>query len=123
MNPGATASVSLTVTEADTAVALGSGSVPVLGTPRLLALCEQATVEAVQAELEEGATTVGVQVMLDHIMPSPVGREVRAEVTLEKVKGRKLFFTASAYDDRGLIAAGKVVRVIVDADKFLEKCN
>ena len=123
MKTGATASVTHVVDESDTAEALGSGSVPVLGTPRVLALCEQAAVAAVQEHLEKGATTVGVQVMLDHVMPSPVGRTIRAEATLVKIKGRKLFFTTSVHDDRGLIAAGKVVRVIVDEQKFLEKSN
>lgn len=123
METGSTASVTHVVDETDTAEALGSGSVPVLGTPRVLALCEQASVAAVRDQLEDGTTTVGIQVMLDHVMPSPVGRTIRAEATLEKVKGRKLFFTTSAHDERGLIAAGKVVRVIVQEQKFLAKCD
>jgi fluoroacetyl-CoA thioesterase len=120
---GASASVTLVVTEADTALALGSGSVAVLGTPRLLALCEQASVEALRNALADGTTSVGVQVMLDHVKPSPIGCEVRAEATLERIKGRKLFFTTSAHDERGLIAAGKVVRVVVDTSTFLQKCE
>ena len=123
MEPGALATVTLTVGEEDTAIALGSGAVPVLGTPRVVALCEQASVEAINGQLEPGMTTVGVQVMLDHLMPSPVGQEITAEATLEKVKGKKLFFTVAAHDDRGLIAAGKVVRVIVDEAAFLAKCD
>ncbi len=123
MEAGASATVSLTVGEEDTAIALGSGSVRVLGTPRVIALCEQASVEAIEGQLEPGTTTVGVQVMLDHLMPSPSGRVVRAEVTLEKVKGKKLFFAAAAHDDRGLIAAGKVVRVVVDEAAFMNKCS
>ena len=120
---GATALVTHIVTEADTAIAIGSGSVAVLATPRLLALCEQASVEAVQDSLADGTTTVGVRVMMDHVMPGAVGSQVRAEATLEKVKGRKLFFTTAAYDERGLIAAGKVVRVLVDTGTFLAKCD
>ena len=121
--PGLTATSSITVTEADTAIAIGSGSVPVLATPRLLALCEAATVSAVADHLAEGTTTVGVQVQLDHVTPSPVGRAVKAEATLDKVAGRKLHFTVSAHDDRGLIAAGKVTRVIVSTAEFLAKCE
>ena len=121
--PGLAASMSLTVSEADTAIEVGSGSVPVLATPRLLALCESATVAAVRDHLEEGHTTVGVQVRLDHVLPSPVGRSVTAEATLDKVAGRKLFFTMSAHDERGLVAAGKVTRVIVDERAFLAKCE
>lgn len=123
LEAGLAALVTLTVTDADTAIALRSGSVPVLATPRLLALCEEATVKAVSKGLDEAATTVGVQVMLDHVTPSPVGREVTAEATLEKVAGRKLFFTVSARDERGLIAAGRVTRVVVDKAQFLGKCH
>jgi fluoroacetyl-CoA thioesterase len=114
---------SLTVQEADTASSVGSGSVLVLATPRLLALCEAATVAAVSEHLDPGLTTVGIQVRLDHVAASPVGRMVTAEATLEKVAGRKLYFTVSAHDDRGLVAAGKVTRVIVDEATFMAKCE
>jgi predicted thioesterase len=123
LEAGSAATVTLTVSDADTALALRSGSVPVLATPRLLALCEQATVAAIDGELEPGRTSVGVQVMLDHVTPSPVGRQVTAEATLERVAGRKLFFTVSARDDRGLVAAGRVIRVVVDEAQFLAKCR
>ncbi len=123
MEPGLTAMVIVEVGEADTALALGSGTVPVLGTPRVLALCEQAACDAVSADLEDGCTSVGVQVMLDHVAPSPVGQTITAEATLEKIVGRKLFFTTSVRDGRGLIAAGKVVRVVVETERFLEKCD
>lgn len=123
MNPGATASVSHEVTQQDTAAALGSGSVPVLATPRLLAWCEQAAVAALNGDLDAESTTVGVEVRLDHVAASPIGRTVRAEATLEKVKGRRLYFTVSAHDERGLIAVGKVVRVAVHEASFLAKCE
>lgn len=123
MQQGASASVVHTVTDDDTARAVGSGSVAVLATPRLLALCEQASVEAIAQGLDPHTTSVGVQVRLDHVAASPVGREVRAEATLERIKGRKLFFTVSAHDERGLIAAGKVVRVIVEEATFLARCT
>ena len=121
--PGLAATESLTVGADDTAAAIGSGSVDVLGTPRLLALCEAATVAALDGHLQDGETTVGVEVRLDHVAASPVGRRVSAEATLEKVTGRKLFFTISAHDDRGLIAAGKVTRVVVDEATFMAKCS
>jgi predicted thioesterase len=120
--PGLVATTSLTVGPSDTAAELGSGSIEVLGTPRLLALCEAATVAAVDGHLAAGETTVGVQVRLDHVAPSPIGREVSAEATLEKVTGRKLFFTVSAHDNRGLVAAGKVTRVVIDETAFMAKC-
>jgi predicted thioesterase len=121
--PGLTATTTLTVGTADTAAALGSGTVEVLATPRLLALCEAATVAALHGHLQDGETTVGVEVRLDHVAASPMGRQVSAEATLEKVTGRKLMFTISAHDDRGLIAAGKVTRVVVDEASFMAKCS
>lgn len=121
--PGLVATKTLTVSAPDTALEIGSGSVQVLATPRLLALCEEATIEAVAGHLDPGETTVGVQVRLDHVTPSPIGREVSAEATLEKVAGRKLFFTVSAHDERGLVAAGKVTRVIVNEAEFMAKCS
>lgn len=113
----------MTVSASDTAIALRSGSVPVLATPRLVALCERAAVEAVEGLLEEGATTVGMRVQFDHLMPTSVGMPLTVEATLEKVSGRRLTFTVSATDHRGLVGAGKVTRVIVDVERFLEKAR
>ncbi len=123
MQPGLSATVIVSVTDDDTAIAIGSGAVPVLATPRVLGLCEQAAADAVASEIPEGSTTVAVQVMLDHVAPSPIGETITAEATLEKVVGRKLFFTTSARDGRGLVAAGRVVRVVVDIERFMEKCR
>lgn len=107
----------------DTAVALHSGEVPVLATPRLIALCEQATLDALGSCLPEGQTTVGTQVQLDHLAPTPVGQKVTAEATLKKVEGRRLTFRVSARDERGLVAAGKVTRVVVEVTKFMERAG
>ena len=123
LEPGLAAAVSLQVGEHDTAVALRSGEVPVLATPRLIALCEEASLQAVAAAVPDGHTTVGMRVQLDHLVPTAIGNEVTAEATLEKVEGRRLTFTVSASDDRGLVAAGKVTRVVVDVERFLDKCH
>jgi fluoroacetyl-CoA thioesterase len=109
------------VSEADTAVALRSGDVPVLGTPRLLALCEEATVAATAGRLEAGRTTVGMRMQIDHLAPTGVGGEVRAEAILEEVEGHRLTFRVSARDSRGLIGVGRVTRVVVSTERFLEK--
>ena len=111
----------LNVEDGDTALAFGSGDVPVLATPRIIALVEEATVAALDGELEDGQTTVGVRVQVEHISPTGVGRNVRADCCLEKVQGSRLMFTVSARDDHGLVAAGKVTRVVVDRDGFLGK--
>jgi fluoroacetyl-CoA thioesterase len=95
----------------------------VLATPRIVALCEQASMEAVEGKLERGETTVGHSVQLDHVAPTRVGGRVRAEATLQKVAGRRLTFTVSVTDARGLVAAGKLTRVIVDTERFMEKAH
>lgn len=109
------------MTDADTAIAFGSGEVPVLATPRIVALVEEAAVAAVHPTLEPGSSTVGVRVQIEHISPTPVGGTVTAEANLEKVEGRRLIFHVAARDERGLIAAGKVTRVLVDVERFLDK--
>ena len=121
--PGLTAETRLVVTDLDTAIHFRSGTVPVLATPRLVALAEEATVAALVGHLASGETTVGMKVELDHVQPTPVGGEVRAEATVESVKGRRITFTVAAYDERGLVAAGRVTRVLVETDRFLEKCR
>ena len=123
LGPGLHASAKLVVTEGDTAIALRSGEVPVLGTPRLIALCEEATVAAVSDQLPDGQTTVGMRVQVDHLAPTSIGSSVAAEATLEKVEGRRLTFTVSVTDQGGLIAAGKVTRVIVETERFLDKAR
>lgn len=123
LKTGLTASVELVVSADDTAPAYQSGSVPVLATPRLVALCEQAAVAALDGEMPDGSTSVGMRVQFDHLAPTMVGSPVTAEATLEKVAGRRLTFTVSATDPRGLIAAGKVTRVVVDVERFLDKAR
>ena len=120
---GARASVQLVVAETDTAIALGSGDVPVLATPRVVALCEQASVAAIANQLAPGETSVGMRVQLDHLRPNGVGSTVVAEATLEKIEGRRLIFMVTVNDARGLVAAGKVTRVIVEAERFLDKAQ
>ena len=123
VEPGLSAEIDLTVGEEDTALALRSGDVAVLGTPRIVALCEEAAVAAVADRLADGETTVGMRVQLDHLAPTRVGGRVRAEATLEKVQGRRLIFTVSVSDARGLVAAGKITRVVVVTERFLEKAH
>ena len=122
LTPGLHGSAKLVVADADTAIALHSGDVPVLGTPRLIALCEEAACVAVQHVLEDGTTTVGMRIQFDHLQPTAVGVEVVAEAVLERIEGRRLTFTVSASDQGGLVAAGKVTRVVVDVERFLNKC-
>jgi predicted thioesterase len=121
VRPGLSAAVELTVGDADTAIAHRSGEVAVLATPRIVALVEEATLAALAGQIEPGSSTVGVRVQVEHISPTPVGGVVTAEANLERIEGRRLVFHVSARDERGLVAAGKVTRVLVDVERFLEK--
>lgn len=118
---GLTAHVELTVTDSDTAQTAGSGDVPVLGTPRALALMEAATVAATATRLPSGMTTVGTRVELDHRAPTPVGRTVVARAKLAKVDGRRLLFEVSLHDGATVAAEGRVERVLVERQRFVER--
>ncbi len=113
--------LTFTVTDDDTAAALGSGSLPVLGTPRLLAWCEAATCAAIAPLLGAGETSVGTRVELEHVRASGVG--ARVEVTASSVfrDGRLHRFSVVARDADGgrVLGTGEVTRVVVDAERFL----
>lgn len=109
---------SAVVRDDDTAIALGSGSVPVLATPRLVAWLEAAAVAAVDGAIEDGWTTVGTLIDLQHLAPTAVGRPVEAHATVTSFDGRTMEFELSAIDDRTTIATGRHTRVIVDVERF-----
>ena len=122
--PEAEARLERVVTEADTARAVDSGSLEVLGTPVLLAWCEAATCAALDGLLEPGATSVGTRVTLEHLAASPVGARVEVAATRTHVDGRLHRFAVSAREvgDDGpgkVLASGEVTRVVVDAERFL----
>ncbi|WP_250030630.1 thioesterase family protein [Paractinoplanes maris] len=119
--PGLSARVELTVTDADTAQTLGSGDVPVLATPRVLALAEAATVAATARHLPGGITTVGVRAEIAHLIPSPVGHHVHALATLTKVEGRKLYFDVVVRHDDDLVAEVRVERMVLDRQRFIQR--
>jgi len=119
--PGLTATVELTVADLDTAVALRSGDVPVLATPRVVALAEEATVAAAAPALAPHLTTVGTRVEIDHLAPSVVGARVVAQARLEVVDGRRLAFGVSVADGATVVARGRVERVVVDRDRFVAR--
>ena len=118
---GSTAEFLHEVSDDDTAVALGSGDVPVLATPRLLALAERATVQAVALAMSGASTTVGTRVELDHVHATPVGHKVSVRAALVHVDGRTLSFevTVEHPADRRVVAHGRITRVVVDRDAFL----
>ena len=115
-----TASVTHTVSEADTAIAVGSGDLPVLGTPVVLAWCEEATCAALDLTVDQ--TSVGTRVDLEHLAASPVGTEVTATATVIHTDGRLVRFQVAALDASGtLLASGEIRRVIVDRERFMSR--
>jgi fluoroacetyl-CoA thioesterase len=124
---GLSAQIELTVGEDDTAQHFRTGDVPVLATPRLIALCEEATLRATDGHLTAAQTSVATRVQFDHLAPVAIGKVVLAEATLVKVEGRRLIFTVSAArlesDGGGLVGAGRVTRVVVDESTFLAKAG
>ena len=133
LSVGLRASVRVVVAESDTAVALGSGDVPVLGTPRLLALAEAATVAAVARQLASGETTVGTSVTMEHRRASPVGSGLVIEAELTEVDASRLVFSFIARRadsgapaeapgaDEDVVGAGTIERVVVTRERFLAR--
>jgi fluoroacetyl-CoA thioesterase len=120
---GRTATRELVVSEADTALAVGSGSLPVLGTPILLAWCEAVTCAVL--DLPAGQTSVGTRVSLEHLAASPVGATVSVTASVAYVDGRLVRFAVEARQispgAEKLIGSGEVTRVIVDAERFMSR--
>ena len=127
LTAGLRASVRAAVTEADTAEAMGSGDVPVLATPRLLALAEAAASAAVVPQLAGGFTTVGTSASVEHRRASPLGAEVVVEAELTEVDGRRLVFgfiaRAADTDEDVVVGAGTVERVILDRAQFIARAQ
>ena len=122
LRPGLRATVKHWVAESDTAAALGSGDLPVLGTPRLLALAEAATVAALAGHLPPGTTSVGTRVALEHLRPTPVGSSLTVTADLVHVDGRLVRFDVAAYGAEGAVVGhAEVTRVLVDRDRFLAR--
>jgi fluoroacetyl-CoA thioesterase len=117
------AEVDYVVAEADTALALHTGDVPVLGTPKVIALCEEAAVAILSDFVTKGQTTVSSRVEVAHVAPVAVGSPVRASATLERSEGRRLVFNVSVTDACGLVAAGKLTRIVVDREQFIRKAR
>ena len=123
LDPGLHAAFRYAVAPDDTALAHGSGDVPVLATPRVVALVERATCAAVAESLTGDLTTVGTRVELDHLAPTPVGGSVTVEAVLEAVDGRRLTFGVRVSDDERAVATGTVTRVLVTRDRFVERAG
>ena len=115
------ATVSEIVTEFNTALSVGSGSLKVYATPAMLALMEKAACEAIKDLLNDGETTVGTNLNVNHVAATPVGMTVSATAELVERDGRKFVFKVTASDESGLIGEGSHERFCVLADRFTEK--
>lgn len=111
----------LTVEEQHLAQNVGSGDLPVLATPMMMALMENAAMLAVAPQLPEGSTTVGGHITSSHLRPTPLGATITATAQLVKEEGRKLTFHIVAEDATGIIGEGEHLRFIVDKERFLAK--
>lgn len=111
----------LTVTDAMTAIRVGSGDMPVLATPVMMALMENAAMLAVQNQLPEGCTTVGGHIESSHLKPTTVGQHITASAQVTAVDGKKIVFKVSAHASGVLLGEGTHLRFVVDRDKFLSR--
>ena len=118
---GLTFESTTTVSASNTAATLGSGDMDVFATPAMVALMENAAMQAVAATLPEGSATVGTQMNTSHIKASPIGATITASAVLTQVEGRKLTFAVKAWDDKGVIGEGEHTRFVVDRERFLSK--
>ncbi|HET6652119.1 MAG TPA: hotdog domain-containing protein [Nocardioides sp.] len=120
---GRTATLEFTVSQDDTAAALGSGDLPVLGTPRLLAWAEAATCAAIAADLDAASSSVGTRIQLDHVAASPVGAAVSVTATTSYADGRLVRFEVVAEHEVDgapkVVGHGEVTRVVVDRERFI----
>ena len=120
IEPGSTASITYTTDKRSTAIALGSGDLPVLATPKVVALVEEAAVAAVAGLVADTDTTVGSHIDVDHLAPTPIGGTVVATATVVALKGRRLDFEATVTEEAELVAKATHVRYIVNRESFME---
>ena len=114
-----------TVSDKNTAASLGSGALPVFGTPYLAALMENAAFLLMQKDLPEGKSSVGIMLNISHVSPTPVGMRVRAtaEITAISENGKIVDFKVEGYDEAGLIGEGTHRRAVITVDRFMDKCQ
>jgi predicted thioesterase len=117
---GLTAELTHTVTDEDSAASYGSGLMPVLSTPHLVALMERTARKAIEPELSEGENNVGIRVDIKHLAATPVGMEVRIRAELLEVDGRRLRFRVEAWDEEEKVGEGYHERFIIDAARFIQ---
>ena len=123
LQPGIKAEKSLTVTDANTAKTMGSGTLDVFATTDMVALIEQTAYTSIESELEPGWGSVGTSLNIQHLSATPVGMTVTATTELVEVDRRRLVFHAEVYDEKGLVGKGTHERFLVENEKFQAKAD
>jgi len=121
LEPGLVAEITHVVAEADTAATYGSGLVPVLSTPHLIALMEAVSQAAIEPHLAQGESAVGIHVDMVHLAATPVGMEVRVRSELVEVKGRRLSFRVEAWDEVERVGEADHQRFVIDTARFMSR--
>lgn len=123
MQTGIKGKETLLVTEANTALAMGSGTLPVFATPAMAALMEHTAYTSLEPYLEEGQGTVGTLLDIRHTAPTPVGMTVTCETTLTEIDRKRLVFQVTVSDSKGMIGEGVHERFLIDNQRFLSKAK
>lgn len=121
LKEGLTHTSTTIVSRDNTALKIGSGDMEVFATPAMVALMENAAMQAVSPFLPEGSSTVGSQIDISHTKPSGIGDKISATAILMSIDNRKLTFSVQAKDGKDTIGQGTHIRFIVDKAKFLSK--
>ncbi|GAB4514034.1 MAG: thioesterase family protein [Anaerolineae bacterium] len=119
--PGLMGEARTIVDESLTARAIGSGDLPVYGTPAMIALMEAAAVAAIEEHLGAGQASVGIEISVQHLAATPAGEEVRARAEVTHVEGRKVEFLVQAWDEKELVGDGHHVRFVIDIERFMKR--
>ena len=123
LNVGMEYSFEQVVTQELSAMAVGSGSVPVFATPHMIAFMERAAEQSVISGLAEGLGTVGTVVNIEHMAATPIGMKVTAKAVLREIDGRRLVFDVEAHDEREMIGRGVHERFVIQKEKFMARVN
>lgn len=115
--------ITITVTKEKTAEVMGSGTLPVFATPSMVALMEQTAAQSVLSYLDEGVTSVGTKINVEHLSADPIGIEVTCESTLIKVDNRRLCFEIEVFDKHGVVGKAYHERFLIKSESFMAKTN
>lgn len=123
LQPGIAQEITFSVTQPLSAQTVGSGTLPVLATPVMIARMEQAAWQAVAPHLSPEESTVGIHMDVEHLSPTPVGMDVTCRAELTQVDGRRLVFQVTAWDAKGPVGKGTHARAVIQSGRFLDKAQ